>query len=366
VDDDDSDSSSIWETSSKEDNNTSDDVGQKEESRSHITTITTNRFNNNTLTGLEWMKHHTTQQFFSRTRPLVELEFSSEKKAPKPCSPTTTRYHCQLITMYTAALTRGNGTRACAAFIKMLTTNKFFLAAKSKLENVATPTGMTAEAEMIKSMAAFLRAHTTGGKRKKIHQDACDAVLTSVCWGHGTTSEGRASLLKKTKAALLGVDRNVIANTLQWTQKWRRNDLLFSPKVNKHHNNCMQHLARMCVDKRAHNERNSRVDPNSCVVNRFNHPVTGEEIEHAQRIWEVSTLDARLVEFLKSDANSDFKNVTGSDMGRTLFLKSQFPCIRKQRQQSCVDPIRSGQEHVKGKLPPSQIVACVQKKNAPI
>jgi hypothetical protein len=83
------------------------------------------------------------------------------------------------------------------------------------------------------------------------------------------------------------------------------------------------------VDNWAHNERNSRFDSNSCVIKSFKHPITGENIEHAQRFWELYTVNGRHDGVLQSDENWEYKAQTGKDMGRTHFFSNLLPVYPK-------------------------------------
>jgi hypothetical protein len=144
----------------------------------------------------------------------------------------------------------------------------------------------------------------------------------------------------------LGVKKKVVVNTMRQSKLMRNGLFLFSPRIHNRKSNYTADLAHICVDKWAHRVRNSRVDSNSCVIRSFKHPISGEELEHTHRIWEISTVNGRFEVFLKSNENREFKSQTATDMGRHQLLQSVYQCIRNPRQKSYVDPIRSGYEYL--------------------
>jgi hypothetical protein len=154
----------------------------------------------------------------SSCRPVVNLILNSTKKSKKNPSRTTVFRDCASITKYLAGLARGDATRAGASLVHVLKSNNICLPARSKIHALVKRGHSCAETEMVKIIKYFLTDHQSKGTRKRIHQNAIDAILSSVCWEPSTITTGKISRLNKDKAALIGVPRKVITDAMRQTK----------------------------------------------------------------------------------------------------------------------------------------------------
>ena len=177
-----------------------------------------------------------------------------------------------------------------------------------------------------------------GGGRPKDVQDAIDAVVTACVFDTEETCLPSISSELSIQTQVAQKRYNVAVSLVESGDPYQ-------PNKRKERSDNTRDIAHACVMEWCHSV-GARVDTNAKTVHKVT-ALSGLEEKHPQHIWEEVTWESRFRSFQNSDVYEQYTSEYPQlSIGKTVFGESCCSCIRKPRQESCVDILCSGgQEH---------------------
>jgi hypothetical protein len=236
-----------------------------------------------------------------------------------------------------AAMADMDALMAAAVIVQMLKRNSF-----SSVRNVvvdaikdAFPSSKEVDTVIVDSTKAFLQHHSTKGTRKKVEQDAVDAVLTASTFGATEESVIRV-------ADRLSQRPNTVKTMSNYARTMKVNGKRYTTRTRKKRFDNVQDPAALAVYRFCHSEESSKLDTESYRVRKVYDVEDQMKKKHPDRVWNDVGNKDRYAAFKKSTPYINFKEEhEGRDIGIERFRQFCCKCVREPTAKSCADLIHT-------------------------
>jgi hypothetical protein len=291
-------------------------------------------------------------QYYMATHPRVARDMLADRKRKVPIQwvqgeapskratgrATTKVYDlAEELESHLAALTGKNASLTASVIIQMMKRKSFACVRDVVVDALKDEFASSKEVDttIVDSTKAFLQRHSSKGTRKKVEQDAVDAVLVASTFGVPEASTAKV-------ATRLEQRYETVSNMAKKARTMKDNDKRYTRRTRKKRFDNVQEPAALAVFRFCHSEESSKLDTESYRVRKVYDVERERKVRHPDRVWNDVGIKDRYATFKKSHEYATFKvEHPERDICVERFRQFCCKCVRDPTAKSCADLIHT-------------------------